>query len=174
MRIDQTRLLLAASALALPATFAVADDLNIPPRKAGQWEIAMSMGGGQFTTRMCLDDATDKAMMQAGLSLSKDVCPEQSSSQDGDTIIIDSTCQMGPMKTTSHIVITGDFQSAYTVRITGTVEGMPKGMDDKTDITQTVTWVGSECTGGLKPGEMEMPGGMKIDATRLMQSMGGG
>jgi hypothetical protein len=40
-------------------------------------------------------------------------------------------------------------------------------------MTQTVHWVGADCA-GMKPGEMMMPGGLKIDATKLMKSMGGG
>ncbi|MEO8667767.1 MAG: DUF3617 family protein [Bauldia sp.] len=176
MRIHQATILLFAGALAGQVASAAADDLQIPPRKAGQWDITMAMGHGlpEMKAQMCLDDTTDKAMMAAGLSLSKTVCPEQSAVRDGDDIVIDSKCEMGRMKTASHIVISGDFQSTYTVHITGTIEGMPKGMSNKTDITQTVTWAGAECTGGLKPGEMAMPGGIKIDATKLMKSMGGG
>ena len=177
MRIENSSALFfaVAAALALANSGAIADDLNIPPRKAGQWEITMSMGQGrpEMKTTMCLDENTDKAMMSAGLSMTKDMCPTQKMSQEGGNIVIDSVCDFGGMKTTSHIVISGDMQSDYTVRITGDIEGGPKGMPNKTDMTQTVHWVGAECV-GLKPGEMMMPGGMKFDATKMMQSMGGG
>jgi hypothetical protein len=149
---------------------AAADDLQIPPRKPGQWEIRMSLGHGlpEMNAVMCLDEKTDAAMMAAGLALAKDVCPEQSVRREGDELVIDSVCAFAGKKTTSHIVITGDMSSAYTVHIQGQVEGMPR----KTDMKQEVRWAGPTCD-GLKPGEMMMPGGMKIDATRVMRGMGG-
>jgi hypothetical protein len=160
--------LLAASIVgSLPAA---ADDLDIPPRKPGQWEVKMSLGQGlpEMTAAMCLDEKTDAAMMAAGLSLAKDMCQEQTMRRDGEAIVIDSVCEFGGKKTTSHIEVTGDMSSAYTVHIQGTVEGMSR----KTDMKQEVRWAGSTCD-GLKPGEMMMPGGMKIDATRLMGATGG-
>jgi hypothetical protein len=176
MRIERTSTLLFAvtSVLAVMATGALADDLNIPPRKAGQWEVTMALGKGmpEMKVQMCLDETTDKSMMAAGLSMTKKNCPTQNMSRDGDDIVIDSVCDFGGMKTTSHIVISGDMQSDYTVHITGDVEGGPKGMPGKTDMTQTVHWVGADCD-GMKPGEMMMPGGSKIDATQMMKAMGG-
>ena len=176
MRTATTSLYLLGAAVALATALpAAADDLNIPPRKAGQWEVTMSLGKGrpEMKSQMCLDETTDKEMMAAGLSMSKDMCPTQKISHDGDNIVIDSVCDFGAMKSTSHIVISGDMQSDYTVHITGNIEGGPKGMPGKTDMTQTVHWVGADCA-GMKPGEMMMPGGLKIDATKLMKSMGGG
>ena len=47
---------------------------------------------------------------------------------------------------------------------------MPAG---PTKMTQTATWVGVDCTDGLKPGDMLMPGGMKANVTDMMKMMGG-
>jgi hypothetical protein len=162
--------------LAVPATFAAADSIDIPARKAGMWHIKMAMGPGlpERTAKLCLDGTTDKAMMEAGLSLTKGMCEKQEMTRDGGAIVIDSVCKFGPMKSTSHIVIDGDFQSEYKIHITGAIEGGPKGMPGKTDLTQTVRWISADCSDGLKPGEMMMPGGLKIDATKLMKSIGGG
>jgi hypothetical protein len=158
------------------ASSAFAEDLSdIPARKAGMWHIRMAMRPGlpELTTKLCLDASTDKLMMAAGLSISKGMCEKQDIGRDGASIVIDSICKFGPLKTNSHIVIDGDFQSEYTVHITGTVEGGPKGMPDKTDLKQTARWISETCSDGLKPGQMMMPGGKKIDATKLMRSMGG-
>ncbi len=163
-------LLFALAALSLAAELpAAADELQIPPRKPGQWEIKMSLGKGlpEMNATICLDEKTDAAMMAAGLSLAKDMCPEQSMRRDGETLVIDSVCSFGGKKTTSHIEVTGDMSSAYTVSISGNVEGTSR----KTDMKQEIRWAGPVCD-GLKPGEMMMPGGMKIDATRMMGAMG--
>lgn len=172
-----TRFASALLALTAFAPMVHAAEFDIPVRKAGEWEIAMSLAGKAkmptMTMRMCLDAGTDAAMMKAGLALSKESCSRQDMSRDGDTITIDSACAFGAMKTVSHIVVSGDFQSAYTVRITSSMEGGPAGMPKKSEMTQTARWLGATCD-GLKPGEMMMPNGMRIDATRMMNGMGGG
>jgi hypothetical protein len=154
-----------------------ADEIQLPARKAGEWQITMNLGGKTklpaMSVTICLDDKTDAEMMKAGLSLSKDVCTRQSMTRDGDALVIDSTCDFGAMKSTSHIVVSGDFQSAYTVKVNGTVEGGPSKMPKTTEMIQEARWVGATCT-GLKPGEMLMPNGMKVDATRMMNGAKGG
>jgi hypothetical protein len=173
------RIRFAAMHIAIAAAFAVpafaGDSLDIPPRKPGMWHIRMAMRPGlpELTTKLCLDQATDKALMEVGLSMSKGMCEKQDVSHDGSSIVIDSVCKFGPMKTTSHIIIDGDFQSEYTVQINGSIEGGPKGMPDKTDMKQTVRWISETCSDGLKPGQMLMPGGVRFDATKLMKSVGG-
>jgi hypothetical protein len=80
------------------------------------------------------------------------------------------------MKTTSHTVMTGDFQSAYDVTITSKIEGGPAGMPENSNITQHAQWTG-DCANGLQPGDMLMPGGMKMnirDIMEMMGTMGGG
>jgi hypothetical protein len=166
--------LLVTLAFAAPA---LSEEIGIPARKAGEWEITMTMGGKAkippMTMKVCLDEKTDAEMMKAGLAISKDACPRQDMSRDGDDIVIDSTCSFGGMETTSHIVVSGDFQSSYTLIISSSIEGAPAGMPKNTEMTQTARWVAAACK-GMKPGEMMMPGGMKIDATKMMKGMGGG
>jgi hypothetical protein len=153
---------------------AFAAEIDLPPRKPGQWQVEMDTGSGPaITMTMCLDEATDAAMMQLGLSLSGDLCSNLSTTRDGDTIVIDATCTLGTMKTTSHSVISGDFQSAYTIEIASTIEGAPEGMPAQSSITQRVTWMGA-CADDLAPGDMMMPGGMKMNVKDLIGAMGGG
>ena len=165
--------LLAAASLSLPA-FATAAEFDFPPRKPGQWQIEMTPDTGPaMTMDICLDEATDKEMMQAGMSISDGMCSDVDVSQAGGTITINATCTMGAMKTTSHTVMTGDFQSAYSATITSTMEGGPPGMPANTTIEQTATWLG-ECSGGLGPGDMLMPGGTKMNVRQMLNTMGGG
>jgi len=167
---------LAAIATLAAATSATAGDIEIPARKAGEWQIQMAAEKPAkmppMLIKACVDAATDKAMMTAGLAMNKDKCEKLDMTNEGGAIVIDSTCKFGPMKTTSHVVIEGDFNAQYTLKVTGSSAGGAKtgGMS----MTQTATWMGAECTDGLQPGEMLMPGGMKVNATKMLQGMGGG
>jgi hypothetical protein len=166
-------------ALAFAPGAASAQEIDFPTRKAGMWEIqSVSEQGGapNMTIKACVDEASDKMMMQAGLNMSKSMCPEQTMMQDGDSIVIDASCNFGGMKSTSHTVMTGDFQSSYQVVTTSEIAGMPSvpGMPaGPTKMTQTAAWVGADCTDGLKPGDMLMPGGMKMNVSDMMKMMGG-
>jgi hypothetical protein len=168
----------AIAVLAASAAAATAQDIEFPERKAGQWEIKMvpeTPGAMPETTvQACLDAESDKQMMQAGFSMSKSMCSRQEITREGDDYIIDSTCQIGPMSTTSHIVMSGDFQSAYTVKMTSEVTGAPMAVPGAGNMTQEARWISAECTDGMAPGDMLMPGGMKINVNEMMKMMGGG
>lgn len=157
--------------LAMPAAAA---EIDFPARKPGQWQIEMHpQTGPAMTIQVCLDAATDKQMMEAGMSISKDMCPTLNVARDGGGIVIDATCAFGAMKTTSHTVMTGDFDSAYDVTITSTIEGGPPDMPANSTMTQHAQWTG-DCANGLMPGDMLMPGGMKLNVQQMLKGMGGG
>ena len=101
------------------------------------------------------------------------MCPDQQISRDGDAYVIDSTCQMGPMSSKSHVVISGDFQSSYTVDITMETTGGAGPMAGTNTMKQEASWAGADC-GDLTPGEIKMPGGMKMNVNDMMKMMGGG
>ena len=162
-------------------TSALADTVELPPRRPGYWEIRMlhdaPKGAPDMTLHACIDAATDKAMMEAGMSAMQSMCSRHEMKRDGDAYVWDTDCAMGPMKTTSHVVLTGDFQSAYTMRITGDVTGMPDigslGKNAmKTAMTQNAKWLAAACPDGVKPGDMQMPGGITINANDMIKSLG--
>jgi len=163
---------LVAGCVAFPV---LADSLNIPAHKPGQWKIEMvpETAGAvpAMVTQVCLDAETDKALMQMGTAMTGTQCQISQRTEDGGVISFDATCDFGTMKTKSHSVISGDFQSTYTLKITSDIEGGPAKMPKHSVMTQNATWVG-ECSGGLKPGEMLMPGGMKIDALKALKPGG--
>lgn len=164
-------------ALLLVAAPAAAEGtVEFPARKSGYWEIRMvhvePAGAPDMLIHACIDTASDRQMMASGLSMTKDMCSKTDMKREGDAIVIDADCKMGPMKTTSHTVMSGDFQSSYTVKVTGTVDGMPaiaggaKG-PMKTSMTQNAKWLAEKCPEGVKPGDMQMPGGMKININEM-------
>jgi hypothetical protein len=170
MRTHAAIAILAAIGFAAPA---VADDLNLPARKAGLWVIQMSRATGapMMTTKICLDASSDKALMAKGLAMGGGDCQNTSVSRNGTTITTDSVCKMGPMTIKSHTTISGDFQSSYTVdSVSDTTGGSPM-MPKHSETKQTATWSG-DC-GDLKPGDMQMPNGMKINILNGVPKLGG-
>lgn len=170
MRFAPIALSLLTVSIALPA---LADTFDVPARKPGQWkmEIIPETAGAApaITMEVCLDAETDKALMQAGLAMSSG-CEVGPKTESGGTMSFDSTCKFGDMSSKSHTEISGDFQSSYSMKITSDMEGGPANTPKHAVMTQNATWIG-ECN-GLKPGEMLMPGGMKVDALKAMKPGG--
>lgn len=152
---------------------AAADPVELPSRKPGYWEISMVHGSKaalSTTVHACIDAATDKAMMEAGTSAMEAMCSDREIKRQGDAWVWDTKCTMGPMKTSSHVVITGDFQSSYQVEITGDITGLPTA--EKTQVTQKAKWLSEACPNGVKPGDMQMPGGITINVSDMINSLG--
>lgn len=165
--------LLCAAAL-LAATPAVA--LDLPARKAGLWEIKTVMDGGSHPAQVaqhCIDAETDKLMNSIGGEMRKEACSKQDVQKVGSTYVIDSVCKFGPMTSTSRGVVTGDFNSAYTVKMTSkreggpNIPGMPAGGTDT--MTIEAKWLGA-CAADQKPGDMILAGGQKMNV-RDLQNM---
>ena len=169
MRAAPIMLSLLTASIALPA---IADNIDIPARKPGQWKIEIKPetagAAPNMTMQICLDAVTDKALMQSGMTMAGGQCQTLSQSKNGDQTIIDSTCDIGGMKTKSHVIISGDFQSNYSMQITSDMEGGSPKLPKHSVMTQNATWMG-ECAEGMGPGDMLMPGGMKVNALKVMK-----
>jgi hypothetical protein len=168
-------LFLAGAIVAMAATLAArAQTIDLPPRKAGQWEMRMvtekPAGGPSMNAQMCIDAATDRDLMDFGLKMSKDSCKRYDVKRAGATWVIDAECTFGPVKSATKTTISGDFQSTVTVRTEGTTEGFPgagKG-PQPTLMTQTARWVGA-CADGMRPGDISMGGGIKMNVKQVKQ-----
>ena len=66
------------------------------------------------------------------------------------------------MSMTSHGEITGDFNSAYTVKSATHSERGPAGVPRDSTTTIEAKWLGA-CKADQKPGDIMMPGGMKMN-----------
>jgi len=153
-------LLLAAAALAAPLALR-AQTLDLPPRKAGLWEVTTAIekprGMPSMAAQMCLDAVTDRDLMENALRLTGGKCKSLATKRQGQTYVIDADCTFGATASKTKTVITGDFSSAYTVRTEGTLEtGADKG-PQPTLMTQTARWKGADCP-GMKPGDVSMFG----------------
>ena len=141
--------------LALSAGSASADDL--PVRKAGLWEMKLVTTGSsvpEMTMQHCTDETVDKEMSNNVSPMAKQICAKQEIKKTATGYVSDSECNVAGVSTTSHAEITGDFNSAYTVKTTSHAQGGVAGAAGR-DSTMTLQakWLGA-CKPDQKPGDI--------------------
>ena len=149
----------------LPAVGAEA--VELPVRKAGLWEMKMVRTGGstpEMTMQHCTDATTDK-QMSTSFSPGKETCAKQDIEKTATGYVSDSVCTVAGMTVTSHAEITGDFNSAYTVKSTAHTERAGAAARDSVT-TVEAKWLGA-CKADQKPGDIVMPSGMKMNILEL-------
>jgi hypothetical protein len=150
----------------LPVTGARA--VELPIRKAGLWEMKMVRTGGSvpdMTMQHCTDASTDK-QMSTSFSPGKETCARQDIQKTASGYVSDTVCSVAGMTITSHAEITGDFNSAYTVKSTSRTEGAPSGVPRESATTIEAKWLGA-CKADQWPGDIVMPGGVKMNILDL-------
>ena len=165
-----------AVALLLSASPTLA--LDLPTRKAGLWELRMEFQGRNLPAQLmqqCTDAATDKFMTLNFGGAADRNCSKRDVQNNGGTITVDSVCQFGEATTTSHAVVSGDFNSAYTVQINSMRQGgrpMPGAASSgESKMTIAAKWLGP-CVAGQKPGDVMMGNGMKMNVLDLQKASG--
>ena len=155
---------------ALPALEARA--VEMPIRKAGLWEMKVLRTGSplpEMTMQHCTDETTDKDMATSFSPMSKEVCSKQDLQKTATGYVTNSVCSVAGMSMTSHSEISGDFNSAYSVKTISHSEHGPSGMPRDATTTIEAKWLGA-CKPDQKPGDIVMPGGFKLnvkDAEKL-------
>jgi hypothetical protein len=153
----------------LPARDAGA--VEMPVRKAGLWEIKMVRTGSpqpEMTMQHCTDETIDKQMNTA-LAPMKETCSKNDIQKTATGYVTDSVCSVGGMSMTSHSEPSGDFNSAYTIKVTSHTERGSSGAPRDATTTIEAKWLGA-CKPDQKPGDIVMPGGFKMnvkDAEKL-------
>ncbi len=133
----------------------------------------MSTAGMTQVSRICISDAVNRKMAIWGQQAGDDVCTGKSLTPTAGGWKFSSTCNMGSGGTVvSSGEARGDFGTHYTVdmKSTTTGAGAPQ-MNGEHLMTLEATWKGP-CPADFKPGDMELPGGMKINM--LTMAPGGG
>jgi hypothetical protein len=122
-----------------------------------------------MTMQHCTDETTDKAMSTSFSPMSKEVCSKRDIQQTATGYVTDSECSVAGVSMTSHAEISGDFNSAYTIKTTAHGEHGPAALPRDTTMTVEAKWLGA-CKPDQKPGDIVMPGGFKLnikDAEKL-------
>jgi hypothetical protein len=139
--------------------------VDLPVRKSGLWEMKVLHTGSpapEMTMQQCTDETTDKDMSTAFSPMAKDICSKQDIQKTATGYVTDSVCGIAGMSIKSHAEIIGDFNSAYTVKSTSHSEGGPAGVARDSTTTIEAKWLGA-CKADQKPGDIIMPGGIKIN-----------
>jgi hypothetical protein len=148
--------------------------VDLPTRKAGLWEIKMARTGSplpDMTMQHCTDETTDKQMTSTLSPMSKDACSKNDTARTATGYTTDSVCTVGGMSMTSHADITGDFNSAYTVKVTSHREGGPTGAARDSVMTLEAKWLGA-CKADQKAGDIAMSGGLKMNVKDMEKLKG--
>jgi hypothetical protein len=124
--------------------------------------------------RQCVDAKTDQMMNAFSGGIGAEMCSKQEIRKVGATLVIDAECAVGPMRSVSESVVSGDFNSNYTVRVTTKVEGLPAAAAALAGGTRTIQakWTGA-CTKGQRPGDIVLPDGKTMNIFDLKKMMGG-
>src|ERR1700710_2909095 len=150
--------------VALPLCAAPALALELPIRKAGLWELKMLRAGSptpEIMMQHCTDETTDKKMTTELSPMAKQNCTKNDTQKTATGYVTDSVCSFGGTTMTSHSEVTGDFNSAYSVKVTSHNDGAPAGAPRATDMTLQAKWLRA-CTAGPRPGDIVMPGGRAV------------
>src|SRR5690349_24883675 len=78
--------------------FGVAHAQDFPPRKAGLWQVDMTMAATQMPPqqmKMCIDSGTDAEMYKMGMNAAQGMCSKPDINRSGSTVTVNSTCKMG-------------------------------------------------------------------------------
>jgi hypothetical protein len=156
----------------LPALDASA--VEMPVRKAGLWEMKMVRTGSpvpDMTMQHCTDESTDKEMSTTFSPMAKEMCSRQDIQKTATGYVSDSVCKVGAMSITSHADISGDFNSAYTVKSTSHSEGGSASVPRDSTTTVEAKWLGA-CKPDQKAGDIVMPGGMKMNVKDMEKLKG--
>jgi hypothetical protein len=94
--------------------------------------------------------------------MAKDMCSKQDIQKSSAGYVTDSVCGIAGMTIKSHAEITGDFNSAYSVKSTSHSEGGAAGAGRDRTTTIEAKWLGA-CKPDQKVGDIMMPGGMKMN-----------
>lgn len=140
---------------------------DMPARKAGLWEMKTTTPDGRAVSmQQCVDAQTDQAMQANVGSTAQRDCSKRDVQRSGNTITIDSACTVAGKARTSHTVITGSFESGYSMVTTNETAGMPART-----MNIAAKWLGP-CAADQKPGDIVMPNGAKMNILDMKKGMG--
>ena len=149
----------ASTTAAAPAQAPAPSLFSRPHPKAGLWRMAMSNDTGpgvNFTGEVCIDANTEQSAFQAGpRAKPKDCADPKIGPAPGGGIAFDTTCQSSGRTLTSHVVASGDFNSAYSMDVTSSMDPPPQGVPPQMHMHMQATWLGA-CKPGQAPGHMSM------------------
>lgn len=157
---------MAVAALALFASGSAARADEMPDRKPGLWEVKMSQDGKaekSMSSRQCIDEKTDKLMREMGKEHEKE-CSVRETKRQADGVTVHSVCKVGNSTATTDARFAGDFQESYKAEVDVRYDP-PLSKVSAAKVRIEAKRLG-DC-GTMKPGEIEMPDGMKFNVADM-------
>jgi hypothetical protein len=155
-----TATLLLAMISAAPASAA-----DLPARKPGLWEVKTTFEGNPrvLNVQQCIDASTDQMLQSSAGPFSAAACPDREVKKSDASMIIDTRCTLNGKQASARAVVTGSFDQAYTMTVTAEGGELPA-----VKMTVEGKWLGA-CAADQKPGDVVMPGGVKINVPELQK-----
>lgn len=149
------------------AAAAPAAPMGPPKRKLGLWSNTMTTAGVNQTVKMCLDADSEAKMAGWGEQGGSAQCSKPSFTPTPGGMAFESTCDMGANgKTVTKGVVTGDFNSKYTMKLTATTTGAAAPQANGVhEMTMDAAWEGP-CPAGMAGGDINI-NGMVINPAKM-------
>jgi Protein of unknown function (DUF3617) len=141
---------------------------DLPKRKSGLWEIKTTMAGmpaQQGPMQACVDEKSDDLTQQSAEAEAQKNCSKSEVRRDGERYVIHSVCKFGQTTATTDGVFAGSFDSAYRADMKTAYNPPMAGMSEA-KMSMEAKWLGP-CKPGQKPGDVFLPGGMKINPAQM-------
>lgn len=148
------------SLLAAPAS---ADDAAA--RKPGLWEVKISIDdrGRAITVQQCIDASTDQMLQSSAGPFSAPLCAGREARKSEGGMTIDTRCSFHGKPASAHAVVSGSFDSAYSMTVTAEGDDLPA-----TKMAMDAKWLGA-CAAGQQPGDVIMAGGVRVNIPELQR-----
>jgi len=144
---------------------APASATDLPARKPGLWEVKTTIEGNprSLNVQQCIDASTDQMLQSVAGPFSAPACPDREVKKSDTSMTIDSRCTLSGKPASAHAVVVGSFDHAYTMTVTSEGGDLPA-----VKMTIEGKWLGV-CPAGQQPGDVIMPGGVKINVPELQK-----
>jgi len=139
-------------------------------RKPGLWEVKTTLDNANAPPRVvkqCIDAATDELSQSIAGPFSAAVCSERKVQRSADAVTVDSTCSIAGKPASAHTIVTGSFDSDYTMKVAAEGELLPGG---KMNMTMEGKWLGP-CAADQRPGDIIMGNGVKINIPDMQKRL---
>ena len=142
-----------------------AEATDAPARKPGLWEVktAIEGQGRSVTVQQCIDAATDQMLQSSAGPFSAQFCTKREVKPSDNGMTIDSRCDFKGKAANAHAVVTGSFDSAYTMTVTAEGGDLPA-----VKMTSEAKWIGA-CAADQHPGDVIMANGVKVNIPELQK-----
>lgn len=153
--------------LAMFLTVDVSQAQSLPLRKAGLWELRTSMDQGngprKSSLKICIDGEMEQQTVLASIREHQENCSRYEIKTLDNGIVVEGECVFNNARVNSRTEMSGDFKTAFTVKIDTTTvrQGASQSMSVRRQITQSGTYLGTSCN-DLKPGEAVGEDGNKV------------